>query len=97
MEKQNKKLVSIIIPSYNVEEYIRQCVESLLKQTYKNIEIIVVDDGSTDETANIIKTLMDKDERIIYKKKRIVVYNNEKIIEYVKQKANFLIFFIENN
>ena len=92
MEKQNKKLVSIIIPSYNVEEYIRQCVESLLKQTYKNIEIIVVDDGSTDETANIIKTLMDKDERIIYYKKRNGGLSSARNYGIGKASGDFIMF-----
>ena len=51
---ESKKL-SIIIPTYNEEECIRKCIESLLDQSYKNYEIIVVDDGSTDKTREIIR------------------------------------------
>ncbi len=57
-------LVSIIIPTYNVEKYIKQCVDSLLNQTYKNIEIICVDGGSTDHTVSILKFLQKKDKRL---------------------------------
>ena len=57
-------LVSIIVPVYNVQKYIKKCVNSLLSQDYKNIEIILVDDGSPDQCGTIIDTLKAKDSRI---------------------------------
>ena len=52
--------VSIVIPVYNAEKYIRECIESALNQTYKNIEIIAVDDGSNDNSLKILQTFSDK-------------------------------------
>ncbi|MEG3857726.1 glycosyltransferase family 2 protein [Microcoleus sp. herbarium12] len=58
-------LISVIIPAYNAEEFIAQTLESVLSQTYQNIEILVVDDGSTDTTPAIVKSFAQKDSRII--------------------------------
>ena len=58
------KLISIIVPCYNVETYLDKCVDSLLNQTYSNIEIILVDDGSSDRTPVICDNWSKKDNRI---------------------------------
>ncbi|MBR2883464.1 MAG: glycosyltransferase family 2 protein [Clostridia bacterium] len=57
-------LVSIIVPVYNVEKYIHQCIDSIINQTYKNIEIILVDDGSPDNCGKICDEYAEKDSRI---------------------------------
>ncbi len=57
-------LVSIIIPIYNAAEYIEECVDSVLNQTYKNIELLLINDGSTDNTGKKIDELSRKDDRI---------------------------------
>lgn len=61
--KEEKK-ISIIIPIYNVEKYLLACVESILQQTYKNLEVILVDDGSPDRCPVICDELAQKDDRI---------------------------------
>lgn len=59
-----KHKISIIVPVYNVQDYVERCMESLVNQTYKNIEIIVVNDGSTDTSGKICEELSKKDDRI---------------------------------
>lgn len=67
---EDNELISIIVPVYNVEKYIEKCINSLINQTYSNIEIILVDDGSTDSSGKICDTYLNKEKRIkvIHKK-----------------------------
>ena len=63
LEKSNP-FISIVVPIYNVEKYLKKCVESILNQTYKNFELILVDDGSPDRCGEICEDLKKKDLRI---------------------------------
>ena len=65
-----KKRVSVIIPVYNVEKFILKTVESVMNQDYKDVEIILVNDGSPDNSAQIIDELAKRDNRIICIHKR---------------------------
>lgn len=60
----SQPLVSIIVPCYNVEKYVEQCVNSMISQDYKNWEGILINDGSTDSTLDLIKSIKEKDDRI---------------------------------
>lgn len=64
MEKIAPK-ISVIIPVYNTEKYLRECLDSVINQTLKDIEIICIDDGSTDSSLNILREYAQKDSRII--------------------------------
>ena len=57
-------LVSVIVPVYNVEKYLDRCIESIVNQTYKNLEIILVDDGSSDNSSAMCDEWQRKDSRI---------------------------------
>ena len=57
-------LVSVIVPVYNVEQYLERCVHSVLKQSYHNLEIILVDDGSTDKSGELCDQFKKVDSRI---------------------------------
>ena len=63
--------ISVIVPIYNVEQYLRRCIDSIINQTYKNLEIILVDDESPDNCGQICDDYAKKDTRIkvIHKKK----------------------------
>ncbi len=65
MTKNNLPSVSIIMPTYNGERYIAEAIDSCLKQTFNNIELIILDDGSTDNTSNVVKEINDSRIRLI--------------------------------
>ncbi|RRF95921.1 MAG: glycosyltransferase [Lachnospiraceae bacterium] len=65
MSMINTPLVSVLMPIYNVEKYLAECIESVLSQTYSNFELILVDDGSTDKCSEIVDEFSDKDHRVI--------------------------------
>jgi glycosyltransferase involved in cell wall biosynthesis len=58
-------LVSVILPVYNGEKYIRDAIESILEQTYQNIELIIIDDGSSDNTIDLLMEYKNKDKRVV--------------------------------
>lgn len=59
-----KDLISVIVPAFNVEKYVEKCIDSLVNQTYNNLEIIIIDDGSIDRTAELCGRYAQKDSRI---------------------------------
>ena len=73
--------ISIIVPAYNVAGYISRCLDSILAQTYRNLEIIAIDDGSTDKTGMILDAYAEKDARII------VVHQNNTGLVMVREKG----------
>lgn len=58
-------LISVIVPVYNVEKYLEECINSIINQTYKNLEIILIDDGSTDKSGEICDEFATQDNRIV--------------------------------
>lgn len=63
--KENTDLVSVVISVYNVQKYLKTCIKSVINQSYKNLEIIIVNDGSPDNSLNIIKEYSEIDSRIV--------------------------------
>lgn len=69
----NQPLVSVCIPAYNNADYIGETIECILKQSYQNLELIIVDDNSKDDTLEKIRVYADKDTRV-------KIYHNEKTL-----------------
>lgn len=85
-------LVSIIMPAYNAEVYISEAIGSIREQTYQNWELIIVDDGSTDLTANIVKKFADLDNRIKYTYQQNSKQGKARNLGIKKSSGEFLAF-----
>ena len=82
--------VSIIVPIYNAEKYLKKCINSILKQTYKELEIILINDGSTDKSKNIIESFHDK--RIIFIDKTNTGVGNTRNLGIEKSSGDYIMF-----
>ena len=60
-----EELISVIVPCYNIEEYVERCIKSIISQTYNNLEIIAVDDGSQDRTGDILDRISAVEPRLM--------------------------------
>lgn len=85
-------LVSIIVPVYNVERYLKRCVDSLRMQTYHNIEIILVNDGSTDNCKQLCRELEKLDERIVLISKNNGGLSSARNAGLLKAKGDYITF-----
>ena len=77
--KKDTPLISVILPVYNGEEHLSECIESVLSQTFKDFEFIIVNDASTDNTVPMLKEFATKDNRII------IVTHEESIARHAKR------------
>ena len=88
--------ISVIVPVYNVEQYLERCVDSIINQTYKNLEIILVNDGSTDNSGQLCDELAKKDSRI-----RVIHKENGGVSEArnfgVKEISGEYVIFIDSD
>ena len=91
-----EELISVIVPVYNVENYIERCLNSIINQTYKNIEIVCVNDGSTDNSLNILNKFQKKDSRI-----KIISQENQGLSEArnvgIKNSSGKYIGFVDSD
>lgn len=85
-------LVSVIVPVYNAEKYINICIQSIVSQTYQNIEIIIIDDGSEDNTAVICKNLAEHNRHIRYHRQDNSGVSAARNIGYSMSKGQYIIF-----
>lgn len=85
-------LVSIIVPAYNAEKYIAETIDSVIAQTYSNWELIIVNDGSTDNTLRVIENYLNKDKRISFITKHNTGVSDTRNTGITKAKGEFIAF-----
>ena len=84
--------ISIIVPIYNCEKYLKRCLESIINQTYNNLEIILLNDGSSDNSLKIIKEYKKKDNRIIVIDKKNTGVSDTRNIGIQKASGKYICF-----
>lgn len=89
---KNKLLVTVIVPAYNTEKYIDKCLDSLLHQSYQEIEVIMVDDGSKDNTCEICKKYAESDDRFWLIQKKNTGVSDSRNVGIGAAKGEFLTF-----
>ena len=98
MKKEGNKynkfniLITVIIPIYNVEKYLKKCLDSVINQTYNNLEIILIDDGSTDDSGLICDKYSKEDSRIIVEHIKNAGVSNARNIGIKKAKGEYITF-----
>ena len=92
IQSKTMDLISVLVPVYNVEKYLVECLDSILNQTYGNLEVLIVDDGSTDDTGSICDEYakMDKRIRVIHKRNEGQAIARNMLIE--KAKGEYYVF-----
>ena len=84
--------ISVIIPVYNTGQYLKKCLDSLIYQTYENLEIICIDDGSTDNSSDIIKEYTAKDSRVSFYTQKHLGTSNARNMGIDKAKGDYISF-----
>ena len=84
--------ITVIVPVYNVENYLEKCLDSLINQTYKNLEIIVINDGSTDNSGEICQEYAQKDNRIVYIEKENGGLSDARNVSLDKMTGSYVTF-----
>ena len=88
--------ISVIIPVYNAQDYLMECIESVLKQSYQDFEVICIDDGSSDRSGEILKKFAEKDKRVI-----IITQNNKGVSiarnKGIQQAKGKYIYFLDSD
>ena len=88
----SEELISIIIPIYNTDQYLRQCLDSIINQSYKNFEVLLINDGSVDDSATICKEYVEKDSRIRYFEKENGGVSSARNLGLKNAKGNYITF-----
>ena len=88
----NQELVSIIVPIYNVENYLRQCLDSIVAQTYQNFECLLINDDSPDNSADICREYVKKDSRFRYFEKENGGVSSARNLGIERSKGKYITF-----